>query len=103
MNTGIEKNSFILYQKPTKGAENSKMFFLDLAKHLLRLKGIRSLLVLLQELMRVTEINSYAVSAICAFIRIQNDCSKSDAKITLFPDEKTSNVMDLDLIKLRQT
>ena len=103
MNTGIEKNSFILYQKPTKGAENSKMLFLDLAKHLLRLKGIRSLLVLLQELTRVTEINSYAVSAICAFIRIQNDCSKSDAKITLFPDEKTSNVMDLDLIKLRQT
>ena len=34
MNTGIEKNSFILYQKPTKGAENSKMLFLDLAKHL---------------------------------------------------------------------
>ena len=99
----MEKNSFILYQKPTKGAENSKMLFLDLAKHLLRLKGIRSLLVLLQELTRVTEINSYAVSAICAFIRIQNDCSKSDAKITLFPDEKTSNVMDLDLIKLRQT
>lgn len=113
MNTGIEKNSFILYQKPTKGAENSKMLFLDLAKHLFATERHQ---IIASTFARADESNHfskpikwlkksipYAVSAICAFIRIQNDCSKSDAKITLFPDEKTSNVMDLDLIKLRQT